>query len=112
MSPHDHKALALRGSVQEVGKALEASTKNATLHEVLIRQEMLSNFLQISPEVLSQSIPHVHRIILRSCRHGVNMSNHLQDVRVSGLVNELHTVRCTEDLMQILCHLSCPLERD
>ena len=79
MFPHDHEALALRGSVQEVGEALEASTKDAALHEVLVRQEMLSESLHVSPEVLAQSIPHVHRIVLRSCWHGVNVLNHLQD---------------------------------
>ena len=53
MFPHDHEALALRGSVQEVGEALEASTKDAALHEVLVRQEMLSESLHVSPEVLA-----------------------------------------------------------
>ena len=53
MSPHNDKTLAARGDVWEAGKPLEASTKNATLHEVLIWQEVLSHFLHISPEVLS-----------------------------------------------------------
>ena len=53
MPPHNDKTLAICSDVWEAGKPLEASAENATLHEVLIRQEVLSHFLHVSPEVLS-----------------------------------------------------------
>ena len=59
MSQNDDKASASRGNFREAGKQLEASTKDATLREMLVRQEVLSQFLRISPKVLSQGIPHV-----------------------------------------------------
>ena len=69
MFPHDHEALALRGSVQEVGETLEAATKDAVFHKMLVGQEMLSESLHVSPEILAEGIPHVHRVVLRSCWH-------------------------------------------
>ena len=53
MFPHDHEALALRGSVQEVGETLEAATEDAAFHKMLVRQEMLSESLHVSPEILA-----------------------------------------------------------
>ena len=45
MFPHDDKTFALAGDVREAGEPLETSSKDATFHEMLIRHEMLSNFL-------------------------------------------------------------------
>ena len=53
MPPHNDKTLAICSDAWEAGKPLEASAENTTLHEVLVRQEVLSYFLHVSPEVLS-----------------------------------------------------------
>ena len=79
MSPHNDKSFAVICDVREASETLETATKDATLHEMLIGKEVLSHFLHVSPEVFSQSIPHVGRIVLRSSRHGVNVLDHLQD---------------------------------
>ena len=51
--PHNDKPFAFCGNAWETGKPLESSTENATLHKVLVWQEVLSQFLQVSSEVLS-----------------------------------------------------------
>ena len=91
--PHDDKTFALGGYVWKTGEPLETSTKNATFHEMLIRQEMLSNFLHASPKVLSEGIPHICWIVLRSGWHGVNVPDHLEDGCIGGLVYELQAIR-------------------
>ena len=73
--------------------------KNATLHEVLVWQKVLSQFLQVPSEILSQDVPHACRVVLRSSRHGVNVFDHLQDGCIGGLVDELHAVRRIQDFL-------------
>ena len=110
VSPHDDKAFAVGGDVWEVCEPLEATSKDATFHEVLVRQEVLTDFLHVSSEVLSQETPHVPRIVLRPSRHGVSMLDHLQDGSVRGLVDELQAVRRTQDFLEVRRDLSCSLE--
>ena len=50
---------------------------------------MRSNFLHVSPEVLSEAVPHVGWIVLRPGWHRGNVLDHLEDGCISGLVDEL-----------------------
>ena len=93
VSPHDDKAFAVGGDVWEVCEPLEATSKDATFHEVLVRQEVLADFLHVSSEILSEGIPHICWIVLRSCWHGVNVLDHPQDGCIGSLVDKLQTSR-------------------
>ena len=110
MFPHDDKTFAVGGNVWKTGEPLETSAKNATVHEMLVRQEMLSNFLHVSPKVLSESIPHICRIVLRSGWHRINVLDHLEDGCIGGLVDELEAIRRVQDLVQALCDMTGSLE--
>ena len=101
MLPHDDKTLTVRSDAREAGKPLEASTKDATLHEMLARQEMLSHFLHVSPKEFSQRIPHVNREVFGSCRHGVYVLDHPQDGGIRGFVNELQAMCCIQDFIEV-----------
>ena len=101
MSPHNDKALAVHCDVQEVRETLEASTKNTTLHKVLVRQEVFSHFLHVSPKEFSQGIPHTDRVILGSCRHGVYVLDHPQDGGICGFANKLQAICCIQDFIEV-----------
>ena len=77
MSPHNDKTLAVRSDDRETGKPWETSTEDATFHEVLVRQKVLSYVLHAPPKIPSQGIPHVWRIVFCASRHGVIVSDHL-----------------------------------
>ena len=72
---------------------------------------MLSNFLHVSPEIFTKSIPHLSWIILCAGRHGVDVLDHLQDGCIGGLVDELQAIRRIEDFMKALGDMAGSLER-